>query len=205
MSRALPLMLCLASSLALGQSPEAKAAGLRTVAEREARSDSKLGCKDLLGQTRVACREVFTRGLKASCLTLTKALSMASQQAGGALFATGDAAKDVRVADASCRVYLRSLERAREKSEGTLAAPASAPPACAELAQLLDRDCFDDFASRGAFSQACEQVFSMANFGNSFVGRGKDAGLAQPVTAARCEAPLSVYRQLVTSPRRTAP
>lgn len=205
MSRALPLLLCLVSSLALAQAPADQAAGLRKVAEREARSDSKLGCKELLEQTRVACREVFTRGLEVSCRSLTTALAMASKQAAGALFTTGEAEKDARVAHASCRVHLRSLERARQKSEGPLAEAGSAPPACQELAQVLDRDCFDDFAARGAFSAACQQVFALANPGSPAVlqrARGKAGGEAPrgPDAAQRCEAPLRVYRQLAKSP-----
>ncbi len=213
MPRALLLLLltCLATAAA-AQSPEVKAERLRRTAEREARSDSSLGCKDLLAQTRLACREVFTRGLQASCQSLTTALKMSAQQASGKLFSTGDADKDARAAHASCRVHLRSLEKARKKSEGALTDAAGAPAECTALAEVLDRDCFDGFEQRGAFSPACEQVFSLANHGQAsmakFLGAKQAAeGKPAPDPATRCQVPLSVYRQLTkpTAPPATGP
>lgn len=79
----LVLLACCVASAAVAQTPDEKAERLRRRAEREARSNSSVGCKELLAETRLACREVLTRELKVSCSSLTTALSMSAKQASG--------------------------------------------------------------------------------------------------------------------------
>lgn len=111
----------------------------------------------------------------------------------------------MKAANGACRVHLSSLEKSRKKAEAPLADAASAPAACTELADTLERDCFDAFARDATFSGACEQVFTMLNVGQSaFTKRLLEKAAADqrpvPDRAKRCEAALGAYRDLTRHP-----
>ena len=159
---ALLTTVCLAT-VALAESDEAQKAkvekqveGIKKAAEREARSSSPEGCKELLAESRVACGEVFTRGLKLNCMMMTTALGMAAKQAKGELFKTGG--NDVRAANASCRVHLRTVRKAKEKG-ADLPDASQAPEACRDLAAAIDTRCFGGFEQTGTFDNGCGYVF----------------------------------------------
>lgn len=182
MSRTLSLLVCVSALAHAQNDPLPK---LKADAEREARSDSKVGCTELLAETRLACVESVTRGLQVNCFSLVTALKMALKQRSGKVFKMADAAQDAKVADASCRVHLKSIARARKKS-GALTDAAAAPAECQELKGVLE-GCFTEFETAGAFSRPCEQSLTIMNL-NRMVKPG-EAG-------ASCRGPLDVYKML---------
>lgn len=159
------LLACLCATAALADPDEAKAKmekkveTLKKSAEKEARSSSSEGCKELVAESRVACGEMFTRGLKTNCFMFVTALQLGAEQAKGKLFKMDDADQDVKVANASCRVHLRSLRRDRDKAKD-LPDAAQAPQACRDLAAELD-GCFGAFEQSGTFATGCTQVIQM--------------------------------------------
>lgn len=166
MRTALTMIACLCANAALAGPDDAKATmqkkveGLEKAARKEARSSSTEGCKELLAESRVACGEMFTRGLKTNCLMAVTALEVSAKQAKGNLFKLDDADRDVKVANASCRVHLRSVRRDRDKAKD-LGDAAEAPQACRDLAAALDTGCFGGFEQSGAFSGGCMNVIRM--------------------------------------------
>lgn len=166
MRNALTLLACLFATAALAEEADAKArmrknvGALKESAEKEARSSSTEGCKELLAESRVACGEVFTRGLKTNCVMWVTALEVSAKQAKGKLFKMDDADRNVKVANASCRVHLRSVRRDRDKAKD-LGDATQAPKACRDLAAALDTGCFGGFEQSGAFSSGCRNVIQM--------------------------------------------
>jgi len=166
MRTTLTLIACLCATAALAEEADAKATmeknvgALKKSAEKEARSSSTEGCKELLAESRVACGEMFTRGLKTNCLMFVTALELGAKQAKGKLFKMEGADQNVKVANASCRVHLRSVRRDRDKATD-LADAAQAPQACRDLAAALDTGCFGGFEQSGAFSSGCRNVIQM--------------------------------------------
>jgi hypothetical protein len=204
MTRPLLLLTCVASLAAAQtaatrdenrQKMEQRLDHLKKRSQGEARSTSTLGCKDLLEQTRLACGEAFTLGLEVNCQQLTTALKLSVEQARGQLFETGDASKDVQAANAACRVHLGSIERARKKSDGKLPDAAAAPADCAELAKVMDAECFAPFAQTGTFKPVCQTLFQLTSQARApAMPKGGGAG---PNPADRCKGPMFSYRMTV--------
>jgi len=127
-------------------------------AEKEARSSSPEGCKELLTESKAACSEVFTRGLEVNCYQLITGLQMGVKKAKGKLLKMDDADTDVKVANASCRVWLGTARRARAKQKD-LPAASEAPAECQQLATALDTQCFAGFEKTETFGDGCGYVF----------------------------------------------
>jgi hypothetical protein len=186
--RTAPLLLtvCLCATTALAGSDDARAKteknveGLKKAAQQEAQSSSPEGCKELLAESRAACGEIFTRGLKVNCVMMTTALEVAADQAKGQLFKTGDADKNVQAANASCRVHLRSVRSAREKGKD-LPAATKAPAACQKLATAVDSECFGDLEKTGTLNAGCRHVITMT---------------MSPALATQCDQLLETMAQL---------
>lgn len=160
----LAIALLLTSSAALAQEqPGVDVEAIKRSAEREARSKSKEGCKELLDETEAACIDSATRGLNVDCKGKVTALKMSAKQARGEIFdieAEAGAGKNLQAANTACRVHLRSLRREREKNEAEMLATADTSPECGRTHEILEQ-CFARLRAGQEMSAACSQVVTI--------------------------------------------